>query len=303
MQSAQRKKTGSFTRIELVAGQGVAHQATCRGEAYGRSRKRATAFTLIELLVVIAIIAILAAMLLPSLNSARAKAKTGMCVSNQKQCGLAMIGYADDFNDWVFGGECANVTPYNSLSVYMTQCGYAPKVGVYYPGWGGGMSKFPLGQVFHCPSLTPPAAFKLRGTPFPSEGYPSSSEMTYGTRNVSSSAYYPGEQVPADSTLKGVIRFSWLYKPTEMPFIADTLAYLTDTAGAFAGATQWGVWYMDGGTWGYNGAAGAPHMRHNLRANMWFPDGHVGSWGPNEVKAFKGPGTNGFAGWPLGFTY
>jgi len=80
-----------------------------------RSKQVPSGFTLIELLVVMAIIAILTAILFPVFAQAREKARAAACLSNQKQLGLGLLSYAQDYDETLpigagYGAGSANVS-------------------------------------------------------------------------------------------------------------------------------------------------------------------------------------------------
>ena len=93
-------------------------------------------FTLIELLVVIAIIAILAAILLPALNSARARGRSASCISNLNQMGKAAFNYVDTFDgitvpiQGMAGSTAANTGIFNWHHSRSWYSGYFQKIEV-----------------------------------------------------------------------------------------------------------------------------------------------------------------------------
>ena len=75
-----------------------------------RIPNRRNGFTLIELLVVIAIIAILAAILFPVFAQAREKARQSTCTSNEKQLGIALLAYVQDYDETLPPGSYMDPT-------------------------------------------------------------------------------------------------------------------------------------------------------------------------------------------------
>jgi prepilin-type N-terminal cleavage/methylation domain-containing protein/prepilin-type processing-associated H-X9-DG protein len=97
-------------------------------------RKRG--FTLIELLVVIAIIAILAAILFPVFAQARDKARTSVCLSNQKQFTTALLMYSQDYDEkliWFYNSGVTAANGNNAFSGYWWNplMPYVKNIGVF----------------------------------------------------------------------------------------------------------------------------------------------------------------------------
>ena len=248
---------------------------------------RTKGFTLIELLVVIAIIALLMAVILPSLRAAKELASGAVCVSNQRQLCLAWLSYAEDNDSYIVGGsnyrdDDWKPTPYRWVEKPLYEDDDNPDFNAYPPpdeytmeyrltGIRAG-ELYPYTQdedVYHCPG---DRTFVQRSEPYAAwRSYEMSGLMNgehYGTRE--SGTYSPiatYEQI-LGKTLYCVEKYNQIKAP------GDKYVFVEEDCPETQPCLQGSFVLLNGGT-NFDTWWDTPAEFHNGKSTLAFADGHA----------------------------
>lgn len=243
-------------------------------------------FTLIELLVVIAIIAILAAMLLPALSSARARAKTANCAANFNQVGKLLTFYINDNQDYFMwlpsetsAGNLAGFgtywrANYSPLTGYIQQMGTAIANRTYI----GGVSRDSAGKETYGPFLCPEIdascidsttdknddeALKYANIPNTASSYKVFMSLSFNARLCTGAIFDPAKDKITVNAKAFPVLWGRITDPTIFVVGADGAGYNAATDYRCASGT------------GDNSAYRRIPARHGGGANFLYGDFHV----------------------------
>jgi prepilin-type N-terminal cleavage/methylation domain-containing protein/prepilin-type processing-associated H-X9-DG protein len=243
------------------------------------AERRGAAFTLMELLVVLAVIAILAAILLPSLGRARESARNVNCLGNLRQLQVCWHLYADDYagvfvpNDWIDSQDTNSAgQKVNTDYVQTSWCvGNALtdtttsniQQGLLYP--------YNLSAlIYHCPSDL--STIETNGDLLPqlrTRSYNMSQSVNGYGWMMNPDIY--GFPIPVDAVQPCFESFSAVTNPPPsrlFVFIDENEATLQDDQFGFpCPGLGYGTCWWD-----------MPSNRHSQGANLSFSDGHVEHW-------------------------